>query len=204
MADQWYYAAGEDRQGPFSAQQLRQLAVAGSIRPTDTVWKEGVAQGVPAAKVKNLFPPAPTPPPQASAAAPEAAAPAAASVEVAEDVPTGPAAEAPADPPAESPAETPAAPAAESIEPENAPETAPPPQGVPRRQDQKNKAMAIRGAVIVSQDGTSVYFRKKCTRCGQEDNCRSRMLIRPGMTRQSYFCRKCRKVSPIEILGTAG
>src|SRR5262245_58682167 len=58
MADMWYYAHGEDRKGPFSGQQLKDLASCGEILATDTVWKEGVARGAPASKVKHLFQPA--------------------------------------------------------------------------------------------------------------------------------------------------
>jgi len=58
MADQWYYGAGGERHGPFSARQLQELAADGRIRPSDTVWKEGIDQGVLAHKVRNLFLPA--------------------------------------------------------------------------------------------------------------------------------------------------
>jgi hypothetical protein len=57
MSAVWYYGTEDDRHGPYSAQQLQALAAAGTIRPTDTVWKEGVAQGVAAIRVKNLFNP---------------------------------------------------------------------------------------------------------------------------------------------------
>src|SRR5262249_7593338 len=55
MADHWYYAQGGDKLGPFSARQLKDLAAAGRILPTDTVWKEGIDKGVLAANVKNLL-----------------------------------------------------------------------------------------------------------------------------------------------------
>jgi GYF domain 2 len=50
VADQWYYARGEDKLGPFSARLFKDLANAGGILPTDTVWKEGIEKGVPAAR----------------------------------------------------------------------------------------------------------------------------------------------------------
>ena len=57
MADTWYYAHADFvRIGPFSGQELRNLADAGSILRTDTVFKTGVEQGMSAAKVKHLFP----------------------------------------------------------------------------------------------------------------------------------------------------
>jgi hypothetical protein len=59
MTDQWYYGWDDQILGPFSAQQLRDLAEAGHIQPMDTIWKEGVQDGVPAYRVKNLFAPPP-------------------------------------------------------------------------------------------------------------------------------------------------
>jgi hypothetical protein len=55
MTTQWYYVHDAKRLGPFTARQLAELAAAGKILPTDTVWKEGMEKGVPAEKVKNLF-----------------------------------------------------------------------------------------------------------------------------------------------------
>ncbi len=56
MADLWYYAKDGCKVGPFSGRELKELATCGVILPTDTVWKEGVATGVLARKVRNLFP----------------------------------------------------------------------------------------------------------------------------------------------------
>jgi hypothetical protein len=55
MADQWYYAQQGQRQGPVSAQQLKQLASSGQLKPTDQVWKQGMAEWQPASKVQGLF-----------------------------------------------------------------------------------------------------------------------------------------------------
>src|SRR5216684_6371639 len=55
MTTQWYYVHDAKRLGPFTARQLAELAAAGKILPTDTVWKEGMEKGVPAEKVKNLL-----------------------------------------------------------------------------------------------------------------------------------------------------
>jgi hypothetical protein len=87
----------------------------------------------------------------------------------------------------DAPEETQAAPAPK------APVQQPPPR--------KGRATAVRGAVIVSQDGTTVYFRKKCSQCGHEETGRSRLPIRNGVTRAGYFCPKCRKLRPVEIQG---
>lgn len=56
MAAQWYYSHGGKTYGPVTSQELRDLAAQGAILPDDTVWKEGVAEGVPAKTVKGLFP----------------------------------------------------------------------------------------------------------------------------------------------------
>jgi predicted RNA-binding Zn-ribbon protein involved in translation (DUF1610 family) len=56
MVDQWYFAWENNKFGPFSAAQLKELAGLGRLQPTDTVWKEGVEKGVLADKVKYLFP----------------------------------------------------------------------------------------------------------------------------------------------------
>ena len=58
MANHWYFTHEDLKSGPFSDQQLRDLADTGQILPTDTVWKNAMEQGVLASKVKNLFSPA--------------------------------------------------------------------------------------------------------------------------------------------------
>jgi hypothetical protein len=42
--------------GPVAAGELQRLAAARSLEPTDLVWKEGMAQWVPASTIKGLFP----------------------------------------------------------------------------------------------------------------------------------------------------
>ncbi len=59
MVDRWYYGQDNRKLGPFSAQELRALADEGRIQAMDTIWKEGVEQGVMAHRVKNLFEPPP-------------------------------------------------------------------------------------------------------------------------------------------------
>ncbi len=58
MAGGWYYAHDDQRNGPFSGEQLKEFAASGVILPTDTVWKGGVEEGVLASRIKNLFVPA--------------------------------------------------------------------------------------------------------------------------------------------------
>lgn len=46
--------------GPVSGLALAELGRSGGIDPSDTVWREGFDHGVPASRVKNLFPAAAT------------------------------------------------------------------------------------------------------------------------------------------------
>jgi hypothetical protein len=62
MPQDWFVnRGGQQRQGPISASELQSLAKSGKLDPDDLVWKEGMAQWLPARKVKGLF--ATTPPP---------------------------------------------------------------------------------------------------------------------------------------------
>jgi hypothetical protein len=56
MIDLWYYWRGAEVIGPVSGGELSALGVDGGILPSDTVWREGYEHGVPASRVKNLFP----------------------------------------------------------------------------------------------------------------------------------------------------
>ena len=55
MLKQFYVTRNNKRVGPFSAVQLRRFAAVGQLRPTDTVWKEGMPSSVPARSIKGLF-----------------------------------------------------------------------------------------------------------------------------------------------------
>jgi hypothetical protein len=69
MADEWFYARKGKEFGPFTTAQLKRLGAAGQVRPTDLVWKTGMAKRVPARAVKGLCPEATsTAKPQAAAA----------------------------------------------------------------------------------------------------------------------------------------
>lgn len=54
MADQWYFAHDNQQQGPVPVEQLRSMITAGSIRPIDLVWCEGMPQWKPANQVPEL------------------------------------------------------------------------------------------------------------------------------------------------------
>jgi hypothetical protein len=180
MPDQWFYARDANKLGPFTPEQFKELAVAGEIRPTDTVWKAGIDKGVLAAKVKNLLPP----PPDDVSAPPEPAA-------IPPSLYVTPAPQMIPDPPI--PSELPP-PSAEVSKTSKASTS-----GVlPPR---KGRATAILGAIIVGQDGHYVQFVKQCTVCGHSDRNKSRLPIKQGTTRIGFFCPKCRKLRQVQIYG---
>jgi hypothetical protein len=51
MTEQWYYAQQGQRIGPVSEEQIRQMMSSGQIQPTDSVWKQGMAQWTQANKI---------------------------------------------------------------------------------------------------------------------------------------------------------
>ena len=65
----------------------------------------------------------------------------------------------------------------------------------------KRRAIALKGAIITSQDGEYVQYRKKCVDCGHEDSGKSSMRIGQGVTRATFFCPKCRKLRAVELNG---
>ncbi len=73
MAEQWYYSQQGQRQGPVLEEQLKQLAASGQLKPTDKVWKKGMAAWEAASAVEGLIPkPAEDePPPLESSGAPD-------------------------------------------------------------------------------------------------------------------------------------
>lgn len=72
MSQEWYYSVDGDRQGPVAAADLKKLAEAGTLKPADLVWKDGMADWVQAKSIKGLFGAGSA---QASAAAPKAGEP---------------------------------------------------------------------------------------------------------------------------------
>lgn len=79
----WYYARNDQRFGPVEDAELRRLAAAGQISPTDLVWRQEFPDWRKAGEVEGLFPPAPfgappmamPPPPPAAAYTPQIVAP---------------------------------------------------------------------------------------------------------------------------------
>ena len=55
MADQWFYTIRGERYGPASEALLKTLADRGEFKPTDLVWKEGLASWIPAQSIPRLF-----------------------------------------------------------------------------------------------------------------------------------------------------
>jgi GYF domain 2/Bacterial protein of unknown function (DUF898) len=53
---EWYFMRGDQQGGPVPAARLKELATAGRLQPDDLVWKEGMAEWVPARTIKGLFP----------------------------------------------------------------------------------------------------------------------------------------------------
>jgi hypothetical protein len=70
MADEWHYSIGGAKNGPVTAVALKGLADSGMLSPAALVWKEGMAQWVPARAVKGLFPAAALTPPAAATVPP--------------------------------------------------------------------------------------------------------------------------------------
>lgn len=56
MASEWYVGRNGQRSGPFSTEQLKELAATGGLVPSDLLWKEGLETWVPVTKVKGLLP----------------------------------------------------------------------------------------------------------------------------------------------------
>jgi hypothetical protein len=171
MPDQWYYTQDNVKSGPCSAEEIRELAAGGIILPTDTISKEGNATEVLAKNVKNLFASLPTPVVEEE------------TTEQGQLVDEDSDYQATAEERATEPAPKPPAPIRTSTRP------------------RPGRAVALKGAIIMGQDGVTVNYRKKCTKCGYEDQARQRMAIHNGVTRTHFFCPKCKRGRPVEIQG---
>lgn len=53
--NQWYYAVGDQHQGPVPWEQLQQMSRDGHLSPEQFVWREGMDQWAAAATVEGLF-----------------------------------------------------------------------------------------------------------------------------------------------------
>lgn len=67
MSDEqnWYYAKGNEKFGPITSAELKQLAFSGNLQPKDHIWKTEWPEWKKAESLKGLFPPninAPSPP----------------------------------------------------------------------------------------------------------------------------------------------
>jgi hypothetical protein len=190
MADQWYYGRDGEILGPFTSVQLKELATTGTIHPTDMIWKNDIAAGVAAAKVKKLFSED-----QVRSAAEESvsasmAGEVAAATESADGVGEPPqTSEAEESAPESAPADARASEGGEQTD------AAPPPS----YSERPKRVIQATGAIILSQDGKNVRFRKKCVKCGQDDRSRTTMPIRPGTMRVGFYCPKCKKLQTVLI-----
>ena len=52
----WYYAVGEEKQGPFSVDQLHELVANGTIIPDTQVWTDSLEEWTSASNLEGLFP----------------------------------------------------------------------------------------------------------------------------------------------------
>lgn len=195
MSNGWYYARDAKKIGPVSPQQLKDLADAGTILATDTIWKEGNEQGVRASRVKNLFAPI-----VAAAALPaleEAEMPTLAPLVPyvkPEEVDVSAFA---ALPPASAPPVLVAENSVAAYKPKG-----PAGPGAPASQPKpasKGRAVALRGADIVSQDGTQARYRMKCETCKHQDSSCHALTITSKTFKKSFFCPKCRKRREVTI-----
>jgi len=174
---QWYYSRDLEVSGPFCDDELASLAAAGTILPTDTVWKEGVEQGVLAHRVRHLFPSE-----ISSQASP-----------VTEGMLTSTAFQ--TDPLVEAPSPEVVQPAKVEVNPTVKAEA------VFRPPASKPRAVAGKGVVIVGQDGKTVRYRMKCPTCSFEESSWKCMPITRGTMRVAFFCQKCRKQRQSDIQG---
>jgi hypothetical protein len=187
MADEWYYGRENEIHGPFTTVQLKELAAAGIIQLTDTIWKNDIPTGVAAAKVKQLFSED-----QIRARAASVSAPVVVEAEPEPEPAVSETLQAPeADEPAPDTVSTDEDAKEDSAEIEA--------KRTLSYSERPKRVVQTSGAIILSQDGKDVRFRKKCIKCGQEDRSRTTMPIRPGTTRVGFYCPKCRKLQPVLI-----
>lgn len=56
MASEWHYSREGKMYGPVPLSELKKLAEAGELAPSDFVWKEGLLEWVEASSIKGLVP----------------------------------------------------------------------------------------------------------------------------------------------------
>jgi hypothetical protein len=69
----------------------------------------------------------------------------------------------------------------------------------PASQGRVRQAAALVGARIISQDGSTVVFKKVCERCGNVEPGTTSMAIGSGITSAAFQCSKCRNMQPYQI-----
>src|SRR5262249_55010388 len=60
MAPGWHYQLDGKQIGPVSPEEMKALAAAGKLKPTDLIWNPSMMNWVPASTWKDLFPEAET------------------------------------------------------------------------------------------------------------------------------------------------
>ena len=183
MSTLWYYAHDEKKLGPFSQRELKEMAVSGTIQPMDTVWREGVEKGVLASRVRYLFVGA------AVKSAPTIAGPLLAAAAFAS--PPVEAAAPPANPSPEIVVNTSLVPL-ESYTPKPQPKA-------PEKPSRRGRAIALKGADILSQDGTNARYRRKCSECGHNDSASHMIVLSNKLIKENFFCPKCHKRRDVAI-----
>jgi len=196
MADQWYYAIDQERLGPFSSAQLKELATIGQLVPTHIVWKGGIEKGVLAAKVKNLFPAAQgESSPPAAAEVPSSCLPAQADRSIPALANESPRPRSSSSAENQGPALQTDLVEDQMLQGKQAPKQIQPPA------KRLFRVVGSSGAVVLGHDGTYVRYKRKCPKCGCEDSSLKTMAIRSGVNRDRFFCQKCRKLQQVEIHG---
>ncbi len=55
MTQEWHYSSNGQQHGPITGSELKQLAASGKLKPTDVIWKQGMANWISAGSTKGLF-----------------------------------------------------------------------------------------------------------------------------------------------------
>lgn len=53
----WFVMDGDEQQGPFDLEAMRDLVLAGDLPPDEYVWADGMPDWLPAGEVPALIPP---------------------------------------------------------------------------------------------------------------------------------------------------
>jgi hypothetical protein len=56
VSKDWFYSVGDSRLGPVTEDELKRLVAEGKLKPSDLVWRDGMADWVEARTVEALFP----------------------------------------------------------------------------------------------------------------------------------------------------